>query len=431
MKFAEWFDFAGRETNLKTEVLAGVTTFLTMVYIVIVNPSILSRAGMDFGGAYVATIVASAVGMLLMGVTANYPIAMAPGLGMSAYFSYAVILSGGTPWQDALGAAFAASLLFVVLSLTRLLPAFIDAIPENLRIGITAGIGFFISFIGLENGKLIIGSPTTLTTLGNFSEPVAFLTLIGFFVMAVLLANHVKGAIFIGMVVVGIIAYIQGFLALPAAPFSLPEGLDKTFLQMDLSHLAFLPVITFTLLLVAIFDMMGTMIGVGMQAGLVKNGHFPNLKKAMLSDSIGSLVGALFGTAPLSCYVESTTGVAAGGRTGMVAVVVAGLFGLMLFCMPLAKAFADLSAISAPALILVGFLMMENVCKIAWKDITEGLPVFVMMMGMPLSYSITTGVGAGFIVYVLLKLCTGQRKAVHPLVYAFSAVFLFQFAFLM
>jgi len=428
-KLRVWFAFQERRTDFRTEILAGLTTFLSMMYILVVNPSVLSRTGIDFGGAYIATAVASMIATLVMGVAANYPIAIAPGIGINAYFVFTVILSDGVPWQEALGAAFVASVLFVALSLTSFRQMLIDAIPASLKTAIAAGIGLFIALIGLENGRLVIDSPTTITMLGDMKDPVAYLTLLGLLVTTVFMANRVRGAIFLGMIFTGFTAWLLGFIALPPAPFALPSGLEKTFFQLSFAHIDKLLLVIFTVLLVTLFDTTGTMLGVGRQAGLIREGKFPHLQSALLADSIGSLVGALLGTGPTSSFVESGTGVAAGGRTGFAAVVTAVLFGVMLFCAPLAKAVSSMPAVTAPALILVGSLMAEGMRTIPWDDMTEAFPAFFTMLIMPLSYSIASGVGAGFILYAVLKLATGQGKKVHPLLYLFAVLFMLQLGF--
>lgn len=428
-KLRVWFAFEERRTDFRTEILAGLTTFLSMMYILVVNPSVLSRAGIDFGGAYIATAVASIIATLIMGVAANYPIAIAPGIGINAYFVFTVILSDGVPWQEALGAAFAASVLFVAISITPFRQMLIDAIPASLKTAIAAGIGLFIAFIGLENGRLVIDSPTTITMLGDMKDPVAYLTLLGLLVTTVFMANRVRGAIFLGMIFTGMTAWLLGFIALPSAPFALPDGLDKTFFQLSFAHIDKLLLVIFTVLLVTLFDTTGTMLGVGRQAGLIREGKFPHLQSALLADSIGSLAGALLGTGPTSSFVESGTGVAAGGRTGFAAVVTAVLFGVMLFCAPLAQAVSSMPAVTAPALILVGSLMAEGMRTIPWDDMTEAFPAFFTMLIMPLSYSIASGVGAGFILYAVLKLATGQGKKVHPLLYLFAVLFVLQLGF--
>ncbi len=428
-RLRQWFAFEERRTDFRTEALAGLTTFISMMYILVVNPSVLSRAGIDFGGAYIATVVASIVATLIMGIVANYPIAIAPGIGINAYFVFTVIISDGVPWQEALGAAFVSSSLFILLSVTRFRQMLIDSIPESLKIAIAAGIGMFIALIGLENGHLVVNSPTTITMLGDMKDPVAYLTLLGMLVTVVLMANRVRGAIFLGMLLTGVVSFLLGFIEMPAAPFALPAGLDKTFCQLSFAHIDTLSLVIFTVLLVTLFDTTGTMIGVGRQAGLIRDGKFPHLQSALLADSIGSFVGALFGTGPTSSFVESGTGVAAGGRTGFTSVVTAGLFLLMLFCAPLAKAFSSMPAVTAPALIIVGSLMVEGMRTIAWTDVTEAFPAFFTMLIMPLSYSIATGVGAGFILYAILKLSMGQGKTVHPLLYVFAVLFIIQIGF--
>jgi len=428
----EWFKFSERKTDFSTEIIAGMTTFVTMVYIVVVNPAILSKTGMDFNGVFVATILASMIGTLIMGIFANYPIAIAPGMGMNAYFAFAVVLAMGVAWQQALGAVFIASVIFMVLSFTKFRNSLIDAIPISLKQGITAGIGLFITFIGLQNAKLVVGSPATLVTLGNLEDPMTFLTVIGLIISLVLMVNRVKGALFLGMILTAIIAFFQGLLVLPDTFFSMPSGLDKTFMQMDIQGVfdGGLYAIIFTFLIVTLFDTTGTMLGIGEQAGLIKEGKFPNIRGALLADAFGSTFGAILGTSPTSSYVESGAGVAAGGRTGFTAVVVAVLFALVLFCAPIAQMLASLPAVTAPSLIIVGFLMMNGLRKIDWNDMEEAFPAFLVLLMMPLCYSITTGVGIGFIIYPLLKIFRGKAAQVHPLMYIFMILFIVQLGFL-
>lgn len=430
MKVEEWFEFKERDTDFRSEILGGVTTFAAMMYIVIVNPTLLAEGGVDFGGAYIATIIAMVIGTLIMGVFANYPIAVAPGLGIVAYFVYGIIISSGNAWQDALGAAFVAATIFLVLSLTPFRQMLIDSIPETLKLAITAGIGMFITFIGLENGKLIVSSPSTVTMLGNLSEPTAFLTLIGAFALIILMAKKVKGAIIISIFLTTLVAWLQGFIAMPDNFFSLPYGLDKTFLQLRFSNLHTMPMVIFTILLVTLFDTTGTMIGVGKQAGLIKDGKFPHLRSALMADAVASFFGAICGTGPTSSYVESGTGVAAGARTGFASVVMALLFTLLLFLAPVAEAISVESAITAPALIITGCLMLEGLAAIDWHDFTESFPTVLTTLAMPLTASITTGVGIGLITYVILKVVTGKRAELHPLLYVFAVIFIIQLGFL-
>ncbi len=326
----KWFDFKGRGTNASTEVIAGITTFITMVYIAIVNPAILSKTGMDFNGVFVATILATMIGTLIMGVFSNYPIAIAPGMGLNSFFAFAVVLALGITWQKALGAVFIASLIFLVLSFTKFRNVLINSIPESLKHSITAGIGLFIAFIGLQGSKIIVDSPATLVTFGHASDPVVLLTIFNLFVTVVLMMFNVRGNIFIGMVITAIIALFNGMITLPPSLFVWPTGLEHTAMQMDIKGVFDdnLYAIIFTFFLITLFDTTGTMIGIAEQAGLIKDGKFPRIKSALLADAVGSTAGAMLGTSPTSAYIESGAGVAVGGRTGFSSVVVALLFGL-------------------------------------------------------------------------------------------------------
>lgn len=428
MQLKEYFKFKERNTNYSTETIAGLTTFLTMAYIVILNPSVLSKAGMDFDGVFFATIIASVVGCLIMGIFANYPIAIAPGLAMNAYFSFVVVISMGIAWQEALGAVFISSLIFLLLSLTTFRQAVINAIPSSMKEGISAGIGLFISFVGLQSAHIVVASPATLVTLGNFTDPVTYMSLIGLFISIILVINNVRGALFLGMIITSVISFLFGYITLPDTIFSMPQFGD-TFMQMDIagaiSHNLF--TIIFTFFIVTLFDTTGTMLGIAKQAGLMKGDTFPNVKSALLADSVASLIGAVFGTSPTSAYVESGSGVASGGRTGFVNIIIALLFILMLFAAPLAKVLAQVPAVTAPALIIVGFYMMSSLSRIDWKDMPEALPAFLIVLMMPLSYSITDAVGIGIISYCLIKIFCGKIKQVHPLLYAFMLLFIIQF----
>ena len=418
-----YFQFDERKTNLRTEIIAGITTFLAMVYIIIVNPATLSQGGMDFGGVFIATIIAIVIGTLIMGVAANYPIAIAPGLGINAYIAYTVILSQGVSWQNALGAAAAASGIFIVLSVTPFREIFINSIPAVLKKSIAAGIGLFITLIGLVNGHVVVDSPATMITLGSFSDPVLLFTLFGLFLTMIMMVIGVSGAIFFGMILTAMIAGFMGYLEMPTQLFAMPHGFSETFMQLEFSEIGSLLPVVFTLLLVVLFDTTGTMLGIGRQAGLIKDDKFPNLKSALLADSVASFFGAFAGTSPTSAYVESGTGVSAGGRTGFVSVVVAGLFVLMLFFQPLAAAISSLPSITAPALILTGCFMVSNVAAVDWNDYTEAFPAFLTMTLMPFTYSITNGVGLGMISYVVLKIATGKFSEVHPLLFVIAVIF--------
>ncbi|KKB35659.1 NCS2 family permease [Bacillus thermotolerans] len=429
------FKLQENETTVRKEVVAGLTTFLTMVYIVVVNPIILQDAGVPFDQVFTATIIATVIGTLWMGLFSNYPIAIAPGMGLNAYFAYSVVgAHEGVTYVTAFAAVFVAGILFVLLSLTPFREKLIIAIPSNLKYGITAGIGLFIAFIGLRMTGLVADDPSNLVRLGDLHSPQAILALVGLAVTIILMVLKVNGALFIGMVVTGIIAYFTGHLTITevvAAP-SLPEGLI-----VDNPIQAFADVIehglyavVFSFLLVTIFDTTGTMIAVAQQAGLMKGNTMPRARQALLADSVAATAGAVFGTSPTSAYIESSTGVAAGGRTGLTAVVIGALFIVAAFFGPLVSAVSGLSAITAPALIIVGCLMMENVAKIDWGELDEAFPAFLIILSMPLTSSIATGIALGFISYPLLKIVRGKFREVHPLVYIFAVLFFYQLAFL-
>lgn len=425
---SKYFKFEERKTDLRTEILAGVTTFLAMIYIVIVNPSVFSDGGVNFGGVYIATIIAAVIGTLIMGVCANYPIAIAPGLGINAYVVYTVIISMGVPWQQAFGAAAVASGIFIVLSLTSFREMFINSIPETLKKSIAAGIGLFIALIGFRNGHVVMPSEATMVSFGSFSDQVFILTIAGLVITMLLMVLRVNGAIFLGMILTAVLARILGWWELPDKFFSTPSGFNETFMQVQFGDILQLAPVIFTLLLVTLFDTTGTMLGVGRQAGLIKEGHFPNLKSALLADSVASFAGAFCGTSPTSAYVESGTGVSAGGRTGFASVVTAALFIAMIFFQPLAEAISSLPSVTAPALILTGCFMCSNVATIDWNDYSEAFPAFLTLVLIPFTYSITTGIGLGILSYVALKICTGKFSEVNPLLIVMAFLFAGQLA---
>ncbi|MDP4164143.1 MAG: NCS2 family permease [Bacillota bacterium] len=430
------FKLKENNTSVSTELFAGMTTFLTMVYIVIVNPIILADAGVPFDQVFSATIIATVVGTLWMALFANYPIAIAPGMGLNAYFAYSVVgTHGNINYQTAFAAVFVAGLLFIGLSLTPFRKKLIEAIPDNLKHGITAGIGLFIAFIGLRLTGIITKHPTNLVGLGDLHAPQAELALIGLAVTLILMSLRVNGAMFIGMIITGAIAYFtghlsfdKGFVSLP----KLPQGLIITnpidaFGQV-FQHSLF--TVVFSFLLVTIFDTTGTMIGVAQQAGLMNGKSLPRARQALLSDSIATTIGAIFGTSPTSAYIESSSGVAAGGRTGLTSLTVAVLFILSAFFGPLVSAVSGLSAITAPSLIIVGSLMMGSISHIKWDELDEAFPAFLVILSMPLTSSISTGIALGFISYPLMKAAKGKWRQVHPLVYLFAVLFFYQLAFL-
>lgn len=430
------FKLSENGTNLKTEVVAGITTFFTMVYIVVVNPIILSDAGVPFEQVFAATIIAAVVGTLWMALFANYPIAIAPGMGLNAYFAYSVVGSSqNISYQSAFAAVFVAGLIFVLLSLTPLREKLIEAIPDNLKYGITAGIGLFIAFISLRLTKIIVADPANLVGLGNLHSPSALLTIIGLAVTLILMLFRINGALFFGMIVTGLIAFFTGQLDFDKGIIgfpSLPEGLmitnPITALGDVVQHSLY--AVVFSFILVTIFDTTGTMIGVANQAGLMKNGKLPRARHALLSDSLATAVGAIFGTSPTTAYIESTSGVAAGGRTGLTSLTVAVMFIAAAFFGPLVSAVSGISAITAPALIIVGSLMMGSIAKIRWNELDEAFPAFLTILSMPLTSSISTGIALGFISYPLMKVVKGRWREVHPLLYVFAVMFFIQLAFL-
>ncbi|WML58963.1 NCS2 family permease [Neobacillus sp. PS2-9] len=430
------FKLKENQTNTKTELLAGITTFFTMVYIVVVNPVILADAGVPFEQVFTATIISAVLGTLWMGLFANYPIAIAPGMGLNAYFAYSVVgAHQNINYETAFAAVFIAGVIFIILSLTPLREKLIEAIPENLKYGITAGIGLFIAFIGLRLSKIITAHPTNLVGLGDLHASSAWLALLGLAITLVLMMLRINGALFFGMVITGLIAFFtgqlhfdQGFMSLPSLPEGLVVSNPLTALTDVIQHSLY--AVVFSFILVTIFDTTGTMIGVANQAGLMKGNKLPRARQALLSDSIATTIGSMFGTSPTTAYIESTSGVAAGGRTGLTSVTVAVLFILSAFFGPLVGAVSGLSSITAPALIIVGSLMMGSISKIRWNELDEAFPAFLTILSMPLTSSIATGIALGFISYPLLKIVKGKGREVHPLLYVFAVLFFYQLAFL-
>ncbi|QGQ47574.1 NCS2 family permease [Metabacillus sediminilitoris] len=430
------FKLTENNTNVRTEMIAGLTTFLTMVYIVVVNPIILADAGVPFDQVFTATIIATIIGTLWMALSANYPIAIAPGMGLNAYFAYSVVgANENISYTTAFSAVFVAGIIFILLSLTPFRKKLIEAIPNNLKHGITAGIGLFIAFIGLRLTGIVTADPTNLVALGDLSSPPVVLAIFGLAATLVLMTMNIPGALFIGMIITGIIAFFtgqlefkDGFVSLP----SLPEGIiianPFTAFGDVITHGLY--TVVFSFLMVTIFDTTGTMIGVAQQAGLMRGNELPKARTALLADSAATTVGAMFGTSPTSAYIESSAGVAAGGRTGLTTVTVSILFGLTLFFSPLIGAVSGISAITAPALIIVGSLMMGSIAEINWKELDEAFPAFLVVLTMPLTSSIATGIALGFISYPLMKIAKGKWKEVHLFVYIFAILFFIQLVFI-
>ena len=421
------FGLAGHGTSVRRELLAGLTTFLAMAYITVVNPSILSEAGMDFGAVFVATCLAAAIGSLIMGLAANYPVALAPGMGQNAFFTYGIVLGSGHPWQTALGAVFVSGLIFVVLSLLPIREWLINSIPRNLKSGMAAGIGLFLAFIALQNAGVAVANPATLISFGDLAGFAPAAALFGFFLIAALAGRGQSGAIVIGMLAVSVIAWLTGqaeFHGVAAAP----PSLAPVFAQFDLAgvfDLAMLSVI-FTLLLVDVFDTTGTLVGVATRGKLLDaDGKLPRLRGALLADSSATVIGAVAGTSPTTSYIESAAGVESGGRTGLTAVVVAGLFLLCLAFAPLAQSVPPYA--SAAALLFVAVVMARSLSDIDWDDLTESAPASLTAVAMPLSFSIADGIGAGFISYAAIKLLSGRARECPAAVYLVAAVFCVKF----
>lgn len=411
-------------TDVGTEALAGMTTFLTMAYIVVVNPAILSSAGVPFDQVFIATIVSAVVGTLIMAFWANYPIAIAPGMGMNAYF-VSVVATQGISYQAVFGAVLFAGIIFLLLTFTSFRELLIKSIPAPLKFGITAGIGLFIAFLGLRMSEIVVANEETFVAFGDMREPGTVLAVVGLLITLILAARRVKGALFIGMFITAIIGYFMGMLQIEGIVSTPPT---PVFFDLDFagvfSHSLYTVVLAF--LLVTIFDTTGTMIGVAEQAHLMKDGTLPNAKAALTADAVATTVGATLGSTPSSAYVESTSGVAVGGRTGLTSLIVAGLFLITLFFSPIVASIADLSAVTAPALIIVGSYMMTGLAYIKWKQFDEAFPTFAVVLMMPLTSSIATGIAVGFILYPLLKVVTGKSKEVHPILYVFGVIFVLQ-----
>lgn len=429
------FKLQKNNTSIKTEVTAGFTTFLTMAYIVIVNPMILEAAGVPFAQAFTATIIAAIVGCLLMGLWGNFPIAIAPGMGLNAYFAYSVVGANNLDAKVAFAAVFVAGFLFFLLALTPIRSLLIKAIPDTLKHSIAAGIGLFIAFIGLRLSGLVQADQTNFVKLGDLHSPSAILTIVGIAITLFLLVRNINGAIFIGMLLTAIIAIFTGQLSFDNGFFSMPSLPEGLYITDPISPFKMifdygLYGVVFSFLLVTLFDTTGTFIGVATQAKMQKeDGTIPRAERSMISDSVATLVGSIFGTSPTTSFIESTSGVAVGGRTGLTAVVVAMLFALTAFFGPFVSAIGGVSAITAPTLIIVGGMMMANVRHINWNDFEEIFPAFLVMLSMPLTSSISTGIACGFIFYPFIKVLLGKGKEIHPLLYIFGILFFIQLAF--
>ncbi|MGU3405985.1 NCS2 family permease [Methylobacterium brachiatum] len=420
------FRLAEHGTTVRTELLAGLTTFLTMAYIVFINPSILADAGMPKGAVFVATCLVAALGSLVMALYANYPIALAPGMGLNAYFAYVVVLGMGFTWQAALGAVFISGLCFLVVTLTGLRAIIVEGIPRSMRIALTVGIGLFLAVIALKNAGIIAASPATFVTLGDLHKPGTVLAVIGFLMVAALSARKVKAALLSSILTVTVLSFFWAGNAFQGV-VSLPPAITPTLFALDLSGALSggLLHVVLVLFLVELFDATGTLMGVASRAGLLTDGRMQRLDRALMADSAAIFVGSLLGTSSTTAYLESASGVAEGGRTGLTAATVAVLFLACLFFAPLAGAVPPYA--TAPALFYVACLMLRELVELAWDDPTEVIPACVTALLMPFTYSIATGVAFGFITYAALKLLTGRAREVKPVVWVIAALFLFKF----
>lgn len=420
------FRLAEHGTSVRTEVLAGLTTFLTMAYIVFINPSILGDAGMPRGAVFVATCLVAALGSLIMALWANYPIALAPGMGLNAYFTYVVVQQLGFSWQAALGAVFISGVCFLIVTLTGLRALIVEGIPRSMRIAITVGIGLFLAIIALKNAGLVAASPATFVTLGDLHKPEAILAVLGFLMVAVLSARKVRAALLSSILTVTALSFVfagntfQGIV-------SLPPSIAPTLFALDIPGAlsAGLLNVILVLFLVELFDATGTLMGVASRAGLLTDGKMRRLDRALMADSVSVFAGSLLGTSSTTAYLESASGVEEGGRTGLTAATVAVLFLACLFFAPLAGAVPAYA--TAPALFYVACLMLRELVELDWDDITEVVPACVTALLMPFTYSIATGVSCGFITYAALKLLAGRAREVKPIVWVIAAVFLFKF----
>ncbi|MBO8171685.1 MAG: NCS2 family permease [Bacillaceae bacterium] len=452
----KYFEFEKHGTNYRREMIAGLTTFLAMAYILAVNPFMLSGADLpeemkqtlfpSYGAVFTATAVAAIIGTLIMGVFAKYPIALAPGMGLNAFFTYTVVATMGIPWDQALAGVFVSGIIFLILTLTGVRETIINAIPADLKYAASAGIGLFIAFIGFKNAGIIVANPATFVGLGHFTfmegmtpEEIlqvknTLLAIFGLIVTAIFMTIGLRGGIFYGIVVTAIAGMIIGIVDTPERVVSAPPSADAfgalfgPLFNLELMFSGPMLIVIFTFLFVDFFDTAGTLMGVASQAGFLKNNQLPRAGRALAADSVATISGAVMGTSTTTAYIESSAGVAAGGRTGFASVVTAFLFFLALFFSPLLAVIT--SAVTAPALIMVGVLMASNLAKIDWNKLEHAVPSFLTIILMPLTFSIATGIALGFILYPLTKLAKGEGKEVHPIMYVLFFVFLAYFIWL-
>ncbi|GAK13329.1 LOW QUALITY PROTEIN: xanthine/uracil/thiamine/ascorbate permease family protein [Geomicrobium sp. JCM 19039] len=425
-----YFNFAEHGTSYKRETLAGFTTFLAMAYILAVNPLILGDAGMDANAVFVATAIAAAIGSFIMGLWASYPIALAPGMGLNAFFAYTVVLGMGIDWQIALFGVFLSGIIFLIITLFKIREVIINAIPSEMKYAAGAGIGLFIAFIGLQNADIIVLDEATLVSLGDLSNPYTLLAMFGVVITACFMVLKLRGGVFYGMVATAIAGILFGLIQPPSGIISSIPSLAPTFgaafthlgeVQWTTEMILQLSIVVITFLFVDFFDTAGTLYAVAQQAGFVKDNKLPNAGRALLSDASATSIGAILGTSTTTAYVESSAGVAAGGRTGFTAIVTAGFFLVALFFSPLLEVVT--SHVTAAALIIVGVLMASSLRLIEWDRIEVAIPAFLVVVGMPLTYSIASGIALGFMFYPITMVLAGKGKNVHPIMYALFFIF--------
>ncbi|SDH78058.1 putative MFS transporter, AGZA family, xanthine/uracil permease [Alteribacillus persepolensis] len=432
-----YFQFDRWKTSYKQESIAGLTTFLSMAYILFVNPLILADAGMDEGAVFTATALSAAIGTLIMGIIARYPIALAPGMGLNAFFAYTVVLGIGVEWQLALFGVLLSGIIFIFITLLGIREKIINAIPAQLKYAVAAGIGLFIAFVGLLNAGIVVPDESTAVTLGNMTSPTTLLACFGLIVTAVLMVLGLKGGIFYGLVITAIAGVVTGLIGLPDAVVGSVPSLAPTFgsaftilgeVEWTSQLIVQMIIVVLTFLFVDFFDTAGTLFAVANQAGYVKDNKLPRAGRALLSDSTATSIGAVLGTSTTTAFIESSSGVAAGGRTGFTSVVTAGLFLLSMFFSPLLVVVTE--QVTAPALIIVGVLMASSLRLIEWDKLEVAIPAFLTVIAMPLTYSIATGIALGFIFYPITMILKGKSKEVHPVMYVLFIVFILYFGFL-
>ncbi|MBZ2175162.1 NCS2 family permease [Schnuerera sp. xch1] len=425
--FERRFKLKENNTDVKTEILAGLTTFMTMAYILIVNPNMLTQTGMDWGGVFTATAISAIIATLMMAFYANYPFVLAPGMGLNAFFTYSVVLGMSKSWRFALTAVFIEGIIFIILSFFKVREAIFNAIPINLKKAVSVGIGLFIALIGFINAGIVIADEGTVIALGTITDVGPLLTLIGLIIMGVLLAKNVKGALLIGILVTTVIGIPMGVTPLPTGLIQVPPSLAKVAFQFEWSEIFTFDmfVVVFTFLFVDVFDTVGTLVGVSSKAGMLdEKGKLPRASQALMADAIGTTAGACLGTSTVTTYVESASGVADGGRTGLTALAAAGMFFLALFVSPIFSIIPGEA--TAPALILVGLFMMSPIKEIDLQDYTEAIPAFLTIVMMPFAYSIAEGIVFGMVSYVILKLITGKSKDISIVMWVLAILFIFR-----